>query len=328
MLPAPPELPPPRFRRSAGWLAVTLNGATASLWALWGAVEMFHEGWWRASLLENLAFAPLYLAPAAIFIALGLLGVLRPHLGALAMLAFTAWFWWWWEVPRRLVSGEQLLLGLVLSGAGGWLACLWWWGRVEPRRWALHATWLAPLVVALAAGAFPGWRALTRQDDGGRGERLVVGRDLELLWVGAGPGWPGRGASWFEAHERVARLAPEGDRLLEFPLHAWRLPTRDEVVRSLSFRGQNAGGTLAPDGASARYRVLPDKETPLWDPRSEVIYWWTADELGGEQAWSVCYNGTLLPRRKAARMGTLGFRAVRAANPESVEITPSEGGAR
>ncbi|MBK9385602.1 MAG: hypothetical protein IPN34_12395 [Planctomycetes bacterium] len=217
--------------------------------------------------------------------------------------------------PRSRV---RHLTGWIAVFCNGATACLW----------ALRATWIPPLLVALCAGAFPGWRALTRRDDGERGERVVVGQGIELRWVRAGAGWPGRGANWHEARDLVARLAPAGDALLEQPVQLWRLPTRDEVVRSLSFRGANAGGVLDASGGRASYRVLPDKEAPLWDPTSEVIYWWTADELDGEHAWSVCYNGSLLPRRKSDRMGTLGFRAVRSAHADGAEIPANTRGAR
>ena len=60
------------------------------------------------------------------------------------------------------------------------------------------------------------------------------------------------------------------------PRDVWRLPTAEEAVRSMHFRGTNSGGSWDPERARATYRRAPDKESPLWDVHSKVIYWWTA----------------------------------------------------
>jgi hypothetical protein len=53
------------------------------------------------------------------------------------------------------------------------------------------------------------------------------------------------------------------------------------------------------------------QEPPLWDPHSQVIYWWTATEVDDRDAFIVVYNGPVWPRPKKARWGYLAFRAVR-----------------
>jgi hypothetical protein len=42
-----------------------------------------------------------------------------------------------------------------------------------------------------------------------------------------------------------------------------------------------------------------------------IIYWWTAESESATQAYMIAYNGGVWPRRKYARMGYLGFRAVK-----------------
>ncbi len=120
-----------------------------------------------------------------------------------------------------------------MSGIGGLLVVCWWFGRPVPRRWALRASWALPLAVALAFGAGPGWRVAHRVDDGDRGERTIEGNGVRLTWAPAGPGWPGGGASWDEAVRVAAHLSRDGTRVQESPQEYWRLPTRDEVVRSM-----------------------------------------------------------------------------------------------
>jgi hypothetical protein len=66
----------------------------------------------------------------------------------------------------------------------------------------------------------------------------------------------------------------------------------------------------------AHFAVLPDKESPLWDVHSPVVYWWTATEAGPGRALRVCYNGHVMPLPKRVRYGYLGFRAVKAPPPQ------------
>jgi hypothetical protein len=69
--------------------------------------------------------------------------------------------------------------------------------------------------------------------------------------------------------------------------------------------------TGAWDAAAARltYRVVPDKESPMWDTHSQVIYRWTATD----SAYLVAYNGQVYPRLKRSRCDYLAFRAVKPA---------------
>ncbi len=49
----------------------------------------------------------------------------------------------------------------------------------------------------------------------------------------------------------------------------------------------------------ANYNTKPDKETPLWNPHSQVIYYWTSEE-NNERAYLVAYNGYILDRSKTS----------------------------
>jgi hypothetical protein len=90
------------------------------------------------------------------------------------------------------------------------------------------------------------------------------------------------------------------------------LPTADELTRSLTLHGENAGGVWDASRGRASFRVTPDKESPLWDKYSMVIYWWTATEADTERAYRISYQGGVNVTRKAAGPSYYGFRCVSA----------------
>jgi hypothetical protein len=171
---------------------------------------------------------------------------------------------------------------------------------------------------------------LTRFDDGDRGVRTIAGNGVELVWAPEGPGWnwkqewggyppwddlalfgvPPPGFSdkpGFEGvHASVADmtstglcryLSADGARLMAEPQRIWRMPTVDEIIRSLPRGGENAGcAPQAPDRSGRRRskcRPAADKETPLWAPDRPPIYYWAAEEHNAQRAYYVGYNGAV-----------------------------------
>ena len=63
--------------------------------------------------------------------------------------------------------------------------------------------------------------------------------------------------------------------------------------------------TLTP-----HYQKQPDKEGPLWNRYSPVIYWWTADEADAMHAYRVVYNGRVDPVLKTWGPTYLACRCV------------------
>jgi hypothetical protein len=182
----------------------------------------------------------------------------------------------------------------------------------KTRAYALSAG--LPLLVVVACGVEPVIRVSSRFDDGNRGPRLVIGNGVTLMWAPAGPGWSRQGCvTWEEAVSRARHLTKDGTALADQPQDIWRLPTREEVVRSLTRDNLNARGNWDSDRASASYKRRPDKESPLWDPFAPLIYLWTADEVDEESAWIVVYHGGVYAKTKAIGSPSFGFRAVRSA---------------
>jgi hypothetical protein len=185
--------------------------------------------------------------------------------------------------------------------------------RPTPKRLAYAISTGIPLLIVIGFGAEPAVRVSTRFDDGDRGARRVEGNGVTLLWAPAGPGWTRNGlVSWDQAVARARHLNEDGKTLADEPQDIWRLPSREEIVRSLTRGGRNAGGTWDSQSERANYERRPDKESPLWDPYAPLIYLWTSERAEEDRAWIVVYHGGVIAKPKAVGSPSFGFRAVRA----------------
>jgi len=292
-------------RQLIGWIAVSLSTLITCFWAFWGIVENFHEGWYFESLLSNLGlmFAQ-YLSPMLIFMSVTLASIFWPRIGGglhglIALL--TIWFF------KAFSNAATFLIILPLIGIG----VLYWMGRPTPRKMAASLIVGLPMLTLIIAGAKPLIRVSQRLDDGNLQERLVQGNGLELTWAPDGPGWPREGKDWYEAQQTCQHLSEGGLTLALESQNNWRLPTVDEVVRSMAHHGQNSGGIWDAEAAEATYETNPDKESPLWNVHSQVIYWWTATEVDKERAYIIVYDGKVWPRQKDFGPAYLGFRCVK-----------------
>jgi hypothetical protein len=292
----------------AGWSAVLLSTGLSSFWAFWGSTENFHEGWYHRELWRNvLLMLAQYLAWMFVPMVAGLLALWRLRIGVIAHAALAGaalWFFGPGSAGGRLIAAPLVLLG-ILYGVG----------RAHPVSKARRVLVALPLITACASGLYPGWRVLTRPTTVDLSMRQIDGDGVRLLWAPAGPGWDEAGFSWFEARRRCDYLTADGQELASTPQHDWRLPTVDEVVRTMQWRGANAGGSWDPGTGQATYRTTPDKEAPLWNRYSPVIYWWTADEVDQGRAYRIAYNGHVLAVRKAAGPAYLACRCVKANPP-------------
>jgi hypothetical protein len=292
-------------RKVVGWIAVGLSTAVTCLWAFWGIVENFHEGWYYESLISNLGLMFVqYLSPMLIFMGVTLVSITWPGLGGVLHVVFALLVAWFFQVLTNTVA---FFLITPLIGIG----VLHWFGRPQPRKLAVSLAIGLPVLTLIISGIEPVVRVSRRLDDGNLQARLVHGNGVNLMWAPDGPGWPRTGATWYEALEMCRYLGEVGLTSSPVPQHIWRLPTVDEAVRSMARHGQNSGGVWDAEIARATYRTTPDKESPLWNVHSQVIYWWTATEVDEEHAYMIVYDGQVWPRAKQFSPAYLGFRCVR-----------------
>lgn len=288
-----------------GWIGVVVSTAVTTFWAFWGIIENFHEGWYYESWLPNIGLMFFqYLSPMLIFMGVTLISIAWPRLGGglhvvLALLA-VAFF-------QAFSNAATFMLILPLMGIGA----MYWYGRPQPRKAAASLAVGLPLLTLIISGIEPVLRVSQRMDDGDLQTRYVAGNGVSLIWAPDGPGWPRTGTDWYEAQQTCQRLTEDGLSLTSAPQYLWRLPTVDEVVRSMTRHGRNSGGVWDAENVKAVYETKPDKESPLWNIYSQVIYWWTATEVNEEQAYIMAYDGQVWPRSKQFGPAYLGYRCVK-----------------
>jgi hypothetical protein len=289
---------------------VGLSTVAACLWAFWGIIENFHEGWYYSSLWANLGLMlSQYLVFMLVFVGAALVALRWPRVGGGLHGGVAAGAAWFFRGASPLVTYPFIVGPLAFMGMAYWL------GRPRPRRYAVVTIVALPLVTLLVCGAAPACRVAGRLDDGDRSARRVAGNGVDLIWAPEGPGWPRDGVTWDEALRRCQHLTEDGTSLAEAAQDVWRLPTVEEAVQSLQRHGRNSGGRWDAASRGASYELTPDKESPLWDVHSQVIYWWTATEVNDREALVIVYDGKVWPRPKLAHWGYLGFRAVKEGGP-------------
>lgn len=266
---------------------------------------MFHEGWYYESFMMNIGLAIIqYLSPMLIFMGVGIISIRWPRVGGVihiiaALLA--AWFF--------NILANTVIIFIIVPLVGIGLA--YWYGSPPPRKIATRWMIGLPFLVALVVGLAPAYRVSQRIPDRNLDAQVVPGNEIALIWAPSGPGWPREGENWYEAVQICQWLNPDGTTVASEPQNVWRLPTVDEAVRSMALHGENSRGVWDGQNAKASYDKQPDKEFPLWDIYSQIIYLWTATEVDQEKAYIVVYDGKVWPRAKQLHMGDLGFRCVK-----------------
>lgn len=302
-----------RSKQVVGWLAVSITLLVSGIWAYWGSVENFHEGWYSVIFWENLFLLICqYLLFAIIFVLLALVILRWKKAGLVLHILAGVFCIFFFNGASFNVLGLLVIIPFLILGM------MYYWGEPTPRKWAYRLIILVPLAIILLVSIPAGIKVSQRVDDGDSGMRIVVGNNVSLAWAPRGAGWPDAGVSWEEAREICSHLSADGTTIMAEEQNIWRLPTVDEVVRSMLLHGENAGGVWNADTGKAVYVKTPDKESPLWDVHSKVIYYWTADtsRQNDSQAYIVVYHGGVFDKNKTDAQDYLSFRAVKeTANP-------------
>ena len=295
-----------RYQLILGWIAVSIVLVIASLWAYWGGIENFHEGWYSKNIWENLFMMIVqYWSFSLIFILIGLLGI-RFRIAALAMCVTVG-------IAAAIFFGGasfSVLWVMILIPLAG-IGLLFFFGRPYPKKIGYILIISIPVIILAITTIIGLARVSKRVDDGDYGMRRVQGKEICLVWAPRGPGWPEEGTDYESAKSLCAHLSEDGTEILDEELGIWRLPSIEEAVALQMHHGKNAGGVWDEGLKKAEYELRPDKETPLWDPHSMIIYYWTADTENIQRAYIITYNGGVFPRNKDSKYGYLSFRAVK-----------------
>jgi hypothetical protein len=320
-----------------------------ALWSFWGIAEMYHEGWWGAW-TNRLP----YLAPIAVTMVPSLVAFRKPILGGAILSAVGIFTFLFFKFSVALLGLGVMFLGsafvidgLVKRRVGQTPAQIKAWWR---RYWRELLVVGLPGIIAVGVSVYMLPIVLSRVDDGYRGERLIEGNEIALIWAPLGPGWNwqqdwGGYPSWqdialyglppigledkpgYGRHEEITIFAGSeemtqynlcrylndaGNELMNTPLDIWRMPTSEELVRSLVRHGENAGCEWPVTvGEQAECVLRPDKESPLWATDLAPIYYWSADSYNEEDAYFVAYNGVVNMAYKLGGNPRHGYRCVR-----------------
>ncbi|MFC1945182.1 hypothetical protein ACFLWF_00340 [Chloroflexota bacterium] len=336
-------------QRVSGYIALGLLITLTTFWTYWGVGEAYFEGWWGdwynriiylipAAVLLALTVAGIRWPRKGGWTIVVIGGCI--FVGWLVISEFTVVNLF----KAFLLGGLAALLGVLFLLEARRQQRLHSESRTPLRKWPLrNLPYLLaiglPLLVTIAFSVYWLPIILGRADDGDRGVRLIEGNGVALVWAPAGPGWYEHYYSWndiafygvppvgfgekpgyddrdatiedMNATGLCVYLSEGGLTIMNEPQYIWRMPTVNEIVRSLVRHGENAGCTWDGKSEQANCQVLPDKDTPLWAPDWSPIYYWAADEYDEQQAYYVSYNGRLNYQPKFWGNQRHGYRFVR-----------------
>ncbi len=290
------------MRKIIGWITLILSLSIIGFWSYWGINEAFHEGWYYESLLKNISLTfTQYLSIPIIFLALSLIAIYHRKIGSVLFIALGIFSMFFFNSN----AGRILIFMPIMLFASGF-----YFGEFK-KKLMTYLSVILLLIIILSFGIPQLIRVENRFNDNYFGPRTIQGNQITLTWAPQGKGFPLKGTDWHTAMDNCARLDEEGTRLQEAK-NIWRLPTKEEIVRSMTRKDKNSKGYIDDEG-TAMYEVKPDKETPLWNPHSQVIYYWT-NESKGDRAYLVAYNGYILSRIKNSGPEYQGYRCVKTRN--------------
>ncbi len=271
-------------------------------WAYWGINEAFHEGWYHTSFLQNLALTFIqYLSIPLIFLTITIIALNYKKIGFALFIALGIFTMFFFDSN----AGRFLIFIPILLFSFGF-----YFGEFKHKKIITFSFVVIFLLIILSFGTPQLIKVENRFNDYNFGVRTIEGNNINLVWAPQGVGFPLNGTDWQTARKNCERLNEEGIKLEENKINIWRLPTRDEIVRSMTRKNDNVKGFIDLQG-NTQYEIKPDKETPLWNPNSQIIYYWTSEEKDEKQSYLVAYNGYILDRNKNSAANYQGYRCVK-----------------
>ncbi|MFC2014627.1 hypothetical protein ACFLUP_01395 [Chloroflexota bacterium] len=316
-------------QRIPGYIAAGLLIILTTFWTYWGVGEAYFEGWWGAWYNKVIYLIPAAILLTLTLVGIRWPRKGGWTIVIVGGCIFVWWlvmssFTFVNLIKAFLLGGLAAVVGVLfllearrqqrlLSENGK--PTVNWFRRNIPYLLAIGL----PLLVTISFSVYWVPILLDRVDDGNRDARLIEGNEVTLVWAPEGPGWNEFHYSWNDIafygvppvgfgekpgyKDRDATvedmnatgfpcyLSEDGLTIMDEPQYIWRMPTVDEIVRSLVRHGENAVCTWDGKSLQADCQVLPDKDAPLWAPDRSSIYYWAADEYDEHKAYFVSYNG-------------------------------------
>jgi hypothetical protein len=100
-----------------GWIGVLITLTFAGLWAYWGAIENFHEGWYATSIWENLFMLVFqYLLFAIVFTFLAMAAMKWKRIGLILHIGLAGFCVWFFSGASFHVLGLMIVLPIAALG--------------------------------------------------------------------------------------------------------------------------------------------------------------------------------------------------------------------
>ena len=225
------------------------------------------------------------------------------------------------------------------------------WVPSSPRWW--RRNWYTLLLVSVIIAIILSFsvyyvpKIIRQVDDGYRGEVKIEGNGITLIWAPKGPGWnwqqewggypswsaislygiepiglEGKTDEWgsmaeAEQYHLCLYLNEDGTQLKPERQDIWRMPTVDEIVRSLVVAGKNAGCAWNGEIEQMVCTTEPFKSGPLWALDEAPIYYWAYEESPEDEreAYFVSHNGWVNVTRKFGGNPRHSYRCVKDISP-------------
>ena len=123
-----------------GWIAIAIVVITASIWAYWGGIENFHEGWYSKSIWENILMMLVqYWSLALVFIIIGIIGIRFPIASLVLCIVVGI------GAAIFLSGGSFSMVWIMIIIPLAGLGLLFFFGRVKPKKIAYILVYALPL---------------------------------------------------------------------------------------------------------------------------------------------------------------------------------------
>ncbi|MDD5603050.1 MAG: DUF1566 domain-containing protein, partial [Eubacteriales bacterium] len=156
------------LKNIAGWIGVGITLTISGIWAYWGAIENFHEGWYSESLWANIGMMLFqYLLFTFIFVILAVIALKWRKIGLFLHIAVAGFCIWFFSGASFSVLG--LLIVMPIIGLG----LIYFFGEPKPKKWAYGLLVCVPLIIIISVSVPSGIKVSRRMNDNDFGPRLI-----------------------------------------------------------------------------------------------------------------------------------------------------------